>query len=101
MKRIDEYTQELTSMQEDIFYEIYRRSEIVKVVENVKDGNYRNAIVFKKYIAEDEFKPYNLDGKHCFIVSVATYGKSFNEYFLNSKNVTVYVTNEKTKEYAA
>ena len=92
MQLIEDYGLSLTTVQNDVLYEIYRRSKIVKVIENVKNGKYRNAIVFTKYIAGDEFKPYNLDGEHYFIVSVATYGEKFDIVFMNGKNVEVFIT---------
>lgn len=64
MKEISEFVLDYNSIQSALICEIYKRSKVVKVIENVKENNkYRNAVVFSKYTTDEEFKDYGLEGE--------------------------------------
>lgn len=98
MKEIDESVLTSTSIQVGLLYEIYWRSEIIKAIENVKDGKHYHSIVFMKYTVDKEFEPYELSGEHYFITPVATYGRKFTVHSFNAKNLTTYVVTKEENE---
>ena len=100
MKEINEFVLDYNSIQSALICEIYKRSKVVKVIENVKENNkYRNAVVFSKYTTDEEFKDYGLEGEWYFVTSVATYGRKFTETCFNTKNkVTFVITKDEGNE---
>lgn len=77
---------------------MYRHSTTMKTIKHVTvNGKHVHEVRFEKFIAGEEFRPYNEEGEHCFITFATKHPKNF--YALGGEDkVIIEVTKEEGNE---